>query len=127
MGPEAGVEAVLNILLCAVPAERDRGREGVDQLLEIADQLDAGAVGQADVADDEVEPLAVGGGQGSLAGRFQAGRRLHLQAQPPLEEACHEFARVTVVFHQQHAADPRRAGPGTRRWRLFPGRFLAEG
>ena len=56
MGEEAGVEALLDIGFLAVAAEGDGG-EGDVLLAEGAEEIEAGAVGEADVAEEEVEGL----------------------------------------------------------------------
>ena len=65
MGGEPGVPAAADVLGRAVAAQGDAPDwvQGVDR----PEQVAAVAVGQADVADQQVEPLLAGQGQGRTA------------------------------------------------------------
>lgn len=93
---------------------------------ERAHDFQAGAIGQADVADDEVDPtgakklvgLLQGGGHRSGDGNVVA----HLAQQPP-----ENLGRVDVIFHQQEPQLARALAEGLRAGRFAGGRISRVG
>ena len=119
VGKEAGGAGGLEVFFLAEAAEGDAG-EGVAAGAEGADEVQAGAVGEAKVAEDQVE--GVGGGEGQGGGDVGGG--LDAVAVGG-QEAVHDAGGVLMVFDEENADWAMAGGPIERGggW----GRVVGEG
>jgi hypothetical protein len=103
---DPGVDAPADVLCRPTPRQRNRGATEPD--LQFAHQRDAVAVGQADVADDQVNfgprGVRVGGGGTRPGAAITSQRRVPLASQ---HQAQH-VQRVKVVVDDENRATARR-------------------
>ena len=93
---EARFLALADVLVHAEAAEGDGA--GGAMLADAADQIQPGAVGEAEIADDQVELLVLA----EVEGLLDAGGDVDAVA-GALEQAGHEAGGVIVVFDQEDA------------------------
>ena len=112
MGGETGGAALLDVFFLAETAQRDAGKE-IAGGAEGAHEIEAGAVGETEIAEEQIE--------GSLGGEAQGGGDvrggLNLVALGG-EKAGHDAGGVAMIFHQQdaqRAGGRRRSGGGSGR------------
>ena len=124
MGGETRFEASFDVPVLAVPAQNDAGQQR-PFFAQGAHQVHAGAIGQPEIAQQQVEVER----RGELHGGGHIAGPAHLVA-VDRQQPAHQPGGVGVVFHQQDAQGLHGAGEFGWRRRLFrrpPGHALQRG
>jgi hypothetical protein len=97
---EAGLAGSGDVFFHSETGQSDGGDGDILRLTKLADQIVAGAVGKADIAEKEIERFFGGlDGAGDGVGEFD----VVAEAQ---EQTAQDMRGVFVIFHQQNAQGP---------------------